>query len=237
MKNYHRESRTAKERYTKSTLQIDVNTKNKPPNKHKKNNLYNGTEKQGKVITSFINARGPVCDGHQQPISKHFGHGHNQNELLRLSHNHDELIRPSSCQCPHGHHHDEEVRPASCPYGHKTNERKQPRASYTNTFGYSHETKINHYPRQTPINRNKATSEHARSPKRKFYGINVPQEPLIQMPTTIYTHYFKENSLDVQPRPWSITQRKRIVPFSKSFKNGKVFPFSIVLLYSLYSSL
>lgn len=229
--HYYRESHTAKERYTKSTLQIDVNTKNNPPNKHKKDSLHNGIEKQRKVKASFMNPRGLACNGHQQPISKHLGHGNNQNELLRLSHNHNELIRPSSCQCTHGHHHDEEVRPASCPYGHKY-ERKQPRASNTCTFGYSHGITINHNPRQTPIiNRIKATSEHAHCRKHRFYGINIPQEPLIQMPTTIYSQYFKENSPDVHPRPWSIAQRKRVVPFSKSYRNGKVFPFSIVLFH------
>lgn len=223
MKNYqqkefchHHDSSTAKERYIKSTLHIDANNKNKPPNKSKKDKFFNSVEKQRKITASFINPRGHACDGNLPPLSKNPGHGHIQN--------HDEMLRPSSCKCLHGHFYDEEIRPSSCPHGHK-HERKQPRVSHTCSYGHSHGPTINPYPRQLPNSRSKPTTDHKYGHKRKFYGINVPQEPLIQMPTTIYSQNYKENGQEMQPRAWAIpnSQRKRIVPFCKSYKNGKVF--------------
>lgn len=210
---YHRhDSRTAKERYIKSTLRLNVNNMTKSPNRSKKDNFLNSIEKQRKVTNSFINTRGHTCESNLPLKSKNPGYGHN----------HEEHLRPSSCKCPHGHYYDEEIRPASCPYGHK-HERKQPRASYTCSYGHSHGPTINPYPRQLPINKNKlATEQYSR--KRKFFGINVPQEPLIQVPITMYSQNTKDQ--EVQSWQWPITnsQRKKgITPFCKSYKNGKYF--------------
>lgn len=220
MKNYqqkecchHHDSRAAKERYIKPTLHSDAK-KNRPPNKTKKDNSFNSIENQRKVTSSLINPRGRACDGNLPPLSKGPGHGHIQNELSRPTHNHDAILRPSSCTCPHGHHYDEEIRPASCPYGHK-HERKQPRVSFTCSYGST----INQYPRPLPINKHKPAMER----KRKFYSINVPQEPLIQMPMPIISQNHKDNGQEMQPRSTPNSQRKKIVPFCKSYKNGKVY--------------
>ncbi|XP_026321656.1 uncharacterized protein LOC113231549 [Hyposmocoma kahamanoa] len=212
MKNYRqkeccrRDSRRANDRYTKSTLHIDFNTKNESPNKVKKD-LFNGVDKQRKITSSFI----CTCAGH------------NQKELVRSSQNHDEALRPSSCTCPHGHYHDEEVRPASCPYGYK-HDRK-----------HSHGSSINTNLRPIPQNRSKSTSEHMCTRKHKFYSIHAPQEPLIQIPKTISS---KENRNEVI-RPWttSKSQRKIIIPFSKSYKNVNMAPHGSRITWSDYHRL
>lgn len=203
MKNYRqkeccrRDSRRANDRYTKSTLHIDFNTKNESPNKVK-NDLFNGVDKQRNVTSSFM----CTCAGL------------NQKELVRSSQNHDEALRPSSCTCPHGHYHDKEVRPASCPYGYK-HERK-----------HSHGSSINTNQRPIPQNRGKSTSEHMGNRKHKFYSMYVPQEPLIQIPKTISS---KENRNEVIRRWTTSKSQRKIIPFCKSYKNGKVFVLSIVL--------
>lgn len=221
-----RDSHSPNERYTKSTLHVDLNPKDKFPNRTHKDKL-NGTDKQRKVTSSFINTRGHDSDGNHPPISKHPGHGHNQKESLISSRNHD-VLRPSSCTCPHGPHQDEEIRPSSCPYGHK-HERKQPRASCTCSFGHSHEPDVHPHKRPTLHNRSKSATERTNTRKHRFYGLNVPREPLIEIPQTIS---YKENGHEMQARSrtTSNSRRKRTVPFSKSYKNGNVFPLSIVVL-------
>lgn len=221
MKNYeHKECCNRHECLTSKRFtnhsHVDVNTKNKTLNRSRMK-MSASAEKERKISPSLTYACRHISEeNHSRLVSK-----------CPNGHNHDKLLRPSSCTCPHGHYYEEEARPASCPNGHQ-HERKKTHASYTCPNGHTHGPTINPYIPPIQSNRKVPTTEpYVR--KRKFYGIHVPREPLILPPTETFTMSSKEKKQADRKKSWSIlSPQSKKPPFCKSYKNGKLFPLSIV---------